>query len=349
MIYIGTEGGIYRWIKESAWPVFHSLQEQSVISLAVAGEGAMAVLDAEGSLWETTNNGMDWRKLARPVGLARPTLVLDERVKPASWLMALAGPLSIQRRRIGAVLPEEEPEPLGLATLKRFVPGMKRESAAATLTRPKRSRAERWTELGVPGTSLTGQLNGIRVFANSAETGVWFAAITGDGLWRSGDAGSSWVRCEGAPLDVLSLRSAGQLVVAGTSEGVWVSEDSGVSWSERSEGLERARNVTAVAIRPGNSKMLLAGAGERDASGAVSHNALYDSKDGGLTWKRVSRGFPYDQEADIIADIRHDLVAPEFAVVAMSSGELWKTFTDGFWWEPLARQIHRARVLCATS
>ena len=75
--------------------------------------------------------------------------------------------------------------------------------------------------------------------------------------------------------------------------------------------------------------------------------ALYESKDAGKSWKHVTRGFPEALESDSIADIRYMPDDAQCAAVALASGEMWSTATDGLWWEPLARQIRGARALCA--
>ena len=346
MIYIGTDNGIYRWLSGVSWPVFHSLQDHRVVGLAAGSAGTMVALDGEGRVWETTSSGLSWRELARPSETARPTAIGLFAAKRPTMLLACAGPLELHARRVGVVLPEEVPEPLSTRALKRILPRRKTAEATATLERPKRAVAGGWKSLAVPDASLAGRLNGMHVLAVSDDQSPWFVSITGDGLWRSEDAGANWSRCAGLASNVLAVRAAGDLVLAGTDEGVWISTDAGKTWAEQSTGLGDARHVTAVEIRPGNTKQVLAGAGVASDGASIVRNALYESKDGGASWKQVSRGFPTDLESDTIIDIRHDPSAPELAIAALASGELWKTYTDGFWWEPLARQIQNARSLC---
>jgi hypothetical protein len=107
-----------------------------------------------------------------------------------------------------------------------------------------------------------------------------------------------------------------------------------------------------VEVRPDDPKHLLAGAaptapGEgpaapRDGLGF----ALYESKDGGESWTSVTKNFPVRLQYDTIDDIRWDPAAPAHALIALASGECWRTRSEGAWWEPIARQTRAARVLC---
>ncbi len=138
-----------------------------------------------------------------------------------------------------------------------------------------------------------------------------------------------------------------------TAEGCRVSTDNGQTWEDRSAGLENARHVAAIEVKPDNPDILLAGAAPRapDAAGAAHVEglqfALYESTNGGKTWTQVKRGFPEDIRHDVITDIRYDPVAPENVIVALGSGELWLSRFDRAYWCPLARQTKAARVLCA--
>src|SRR5207302_3242985 len=57
------------------------------------------------------------------------------------------------------------------------------------------------------------------------EPAGWFAAISGAGLWKSGDGGQSWAQCPGLPSEVYAVRpDAGRPghVWAATSDGCWL-------------------------------------------------------------------------------------------------------------------------------
>jgi photosystem II stability/assembly factor-like uncharacterized protein len=187
----------------------------------------------------------------------------------------------------------------------------------------------------------------------TVDGGSLYAAVSGAGLWKSDDLGGSWSRVSGLPEEVYALRISGETAVAGTNDGAWISTDGGSTWADSSAGLEKARQVRAVAIKPGDPKFLLAGAAPKGSGeGPVADRgglkvALYESKDAGKTWKHVTRGFPEMLESDSIADIQFLPEDPALAAIALASGEMWNTATDGLWWEPLARQIRGARALCA--
>jgi len=310
MIYIGTDGGIYRWYEGSPWPVFHSLQDKSIISLAALAGGAMAAADSAGGVWQTANNGLDWRPIALP--------------------------------------PWNE----GVTALAMGGGNVAVATRAAGLYRRAAGTVEGWTPMASPTAATQGPAPRVRTLVAGP---ALFAAVVGDGLWRSGDGGQAWTRCEGLPGEMYSVRTPTKpagTVLAGTADGVWSSADGGQSWARLGTGLEKLPHVAAVEVSPEDPKYLLAGvAPAAPDSGAAAPReglgfALYESKDAGKTWGHVRRGFPEGLESDAITDIRFDPAAPDYAVVALGSGELWRTRNGGDWFEPLARQIRAARVLC---
>ena len=356
MIYIGTDDGIYRWFAGGNWPTFHSLQGRAVVDLASPGGGVLVAVDAGGTILETTDNGQEWREVSSPLGAGRPSsLALDG--SPVELILATR-PFGLYRRPIGP-----NPAPSGLAVadeqvgiLIRRAIGLARGGQGGTAVKeppPAPPARNPWRTLANPDVGPAHAAPYIRSL--EASSGVWFAAVAGAGLWRSTDLGTTWQRCEGLPAEVYAIRTApkpaGTVAVA-TSDGCWISSDGGQAWEDKSGGL-KARHLRAVEIKPGNANYLLAGAAPvGPGEGPVAPRgglqfALYESKDGGKTWSHVQRGFPEVLEYDTITDIHFDPVDPDYAVVALGSGELWSTRSDGLWWEPLARQTRSARVLCA--
>jgi photosystem II stability/assembly factor-like uncharacterized protein len=364
MIYIGTDEGIYRWYRGTPWPIFHSLQDRAIVAIGSPGAGILAVLDSLGRVLETSNNGTDWREVPVPERLGRP-LGLTLAGVPAEILL-VAKPMAIYRRPVGAVVPTgRELGPFVAPTFirgwlgwaRQFGSGSTAVATKASSRAPATSDLMGWTALGVPQVAARGLAPVIRSLVVSArQPSSWFASVSGAGLWRSDDAGTTWEPCPGLPAEVYAIRTVSGkagFVAAGTADGCWISGDNGRTWEERSGGLDQVRQIRALEIHPEDPDVMLAGAAPigsaAPANGArgVTRFALYETGDGGKTWKHVRRGFPETFEYDVITDIRYDPAAPENAIVALDSGELWRTRNGGDWWEPIARQIRAARVLCA--
>lgn len=362
MLYIGTDDGIYRWFSGANWPIFHSLQGRSVVGLASPGGGVLVALDAAATVWESRNNGLDWRSIPLPDGAGRPTSLTL--IGGGEIAVATGRPMGLYRRPIG--LRTEADAPRAAERARKFedhIIGRARGLAArlrggsssvggtATLERPQ-ARLFGWTAMAVPSADAGHVPPSVRLVTTNGPT--TYAAVAGAGLWASGDLGASWSRLPGLPDEVYSVRFApkANAIAVGTNDGAKLSTDGGQTWADASGGLEKVRQVRALEIKPTDPKVMFAGcapvgAGEGPvADRAGLQFALYETKDGGKTWKHSARGFPEVLESDSIADIRYMPDDPDRAAIALASGEMWNTFTDGLWWEPLARQIRGARVLC---
>jgi photosystem II stability/assembly factor-like uncharacterized protein len=181
---------------------------------------------------------------------------------------------------------------------------------------------------------------------------LWAVVVARSGLWISRDAGANWSHASHLPEEVRTVRILNDGAIwAGTSRGIWTSRDGGSTWTDQSKGLEGAPQVWAIDIKPGDPKRLLAAAAPTSEGRLASADGglgfgLYESKDAAASWTRVGRGFPQSLEYDQIVDILHDPGDPAFAVVALASGEIWMTRSDGAWWEPLSRRSGAVRVIC---
>lgn len=378
MILIGTDEGIYRWIEGAGWPVFHTLQERAVLGLTSPGQGVVIAVDRKGVVLESQDSGLSWRVLPLPKGVAATTSVACKGTPPV--IVAAVKPLGIFQRPVGGSTPRatvaRAAEGAGFAPFALSRARGMAQVATARLA-PKRfqhtSDAQAislagWTALSAPPASVNTVASRDRGLVVSQTEIRWlealpgdpltlFAAVTGAGLWSSNDGGRGWARSADLPTEVFSVRAvpgrAGHAWAA-TGDGARLTTDGGKSWEDRSAGLENVRHVQVIEVKPGEPDKLLAGcAPARDAaSGAAPEGlnyGLYETANGGKTWTRVKNNFPDMLGSDTISDIRFDPAIPDNAVVALGSGEIWVTRNGGFYWGPLARQIHAARVLCATS
>lgn len=351
MILVGTDDGIYRWYEGAPWLTFHSLQGRPIVSLASVGGGVIAAVDASGRLLETEDNGLSWRDVPLPPGAGRAS-ALAVAGTPAAIALATR-PLGLFLRPIGARAPRQREG--RLAALVQRGRGLVGGGGTAVAPAP-RSVSLGWMTLGMPQLPDTPMAPVIRELRKSeGEDGTWYACVVGAGLWRSPDGGQSWSRCEGLPAEVHALRPIPRQpggLVAATSEGCRISANGGQTWTDASAGLENHRHLRVVEVRPDDPRHLLAGAASNAPGEGVAAPreglgfALFESRDGGKSWASVARNFPVRLPYDTIDDIRWDPAAPGFAIIALASGECWRTRSEGAWWEPIARQTRAARVLC---
>src|SRR4051794_40771906 len=99
MILIGTDDGIYRWYEGAGWPVFHSLQDRPIVALASPGSGVLVALDRTGLVFESVNNGQDWRTIPLAQGSGVPTAIALLG-KPATIVLATQSQ-GLSRRPVG--------------------------------------------------------------------------------------------------------------------------------------------------------------------------------------------------------------------------------------------------------
>ncbi|GAC1467745.1 MAG: hypothetical protein NVSMB9_09670 [Isosphaeraceae bacterium] len=367
MIFIGTDAGIYRFFDGCNWPIFHGLQDRDVVGLASPGPGVLVALDRTGVVLESTNGGIGWEVVPLPDPDFRPTVIAVAGSPPS---IVMASKQGLFRRAIGArssSTSENGSSGDGPGARLLFKLQGAAEGATALLTRG-RSRFQRpkdmprltgWSPLKTPGPESAREPLEVRSLTTaSTSTESWFASIPDKGLWKSGDSGVTWTQCQGLPSEVNSVRAvpgrSGHLWAA-THDGCWLSTDGGDTWEDRSAGLEEARHVSAIEIKPGAPDVLLLGSAPSGSFQSTTASPqgyrfrLYESANGGKSWTRVRKNFPEALDSDTITDIRHDPSTTDNIVVAFSSGELWNTSNGGAYWSPLARQIRAARVLCATA
>lgn len=73
-----------------------------------------------------------------------------------------------------------------------------------------------------------------------------------------------------------------------TGGGVWKTTDSGKTWKPVSDGFFTTASVGAIAISESNPDIVVAGTGERDIRGNISHgDGVYITEDGGKTWRNI--------------------------------------------------------------
>ena len=150
-----------------------------------------------------------------------------------------------------------------------------------------------WTEVG-PG-NVGGRTRGIIVDPDDASHNTWFAGSVGGGIWKTTNAGSTWVsKTPSLPnLATVTLAMAASnhsIIYAGTGEGcgntdavrgdgIWKSTDRGETWTQL---VSTASNtdfsyVNRVIVDPANASVIF----------AATNTGIFRSTDGGSAWSSV--------------------------------------------------------------
>ena len=153
-------------------------------------------------------------------------------------------------------------------------------------------------------------------FAARPGDGELYAAVAGEGLYRSGDGGRSFTvasRQVGGSVFGLAVMPSGEVLAADTSQGLLASAAAGDSWRRLT-----GEPVLGVAINPKDPRTVLA-----------TGKGIYRSGDAGRTWTRVR---------DIAQGAGPVAWSPSAAKIAYVVGfdhTLYRTDDDGMTWLPV--------------
>ncbi len=200
------------------------------------------------------------------------------------------------------------------------------------------------------------------VWGISGNKNILYAAFATGGLWKSDDAGKTW-----KPLmDQFGTQSIGNMALApsdpniiyvGTGEanifraslpgiGMFKSVDAGKTFQHI--GLENTSTIARVVVHPANPAIVYVAAGGNE----WSYNAdrgVYQSTDGGKTWKRILGN---DDKTGCI-DLRMDPSDPNIIYASMwnrirkrwsdpvpeDGDHIYKTTDGGKTWKPLTNGL----------
>src|SRR5262249_38180670 len=135
-----------------------------------------------------------------------------------------------------------------------------------------------WIKLqGIPYASRRTQ----QIAQDPLDEKTWYAGTT-EGLWRTLDRGENWERVTSREViaNAVAFSGSGRKLIAGTEEGIGTSRDGGKSFVEEDKGFSH-RVLSALAVDETEGGHLLASV---DGLG----KDLFESKDGGNSWKRIA-------------------------------------------------------------
>jgi len=191
-----------------------------------------------------------------------------------------------------------------------------------------------WTERG-PG-NVSGRTRGIVIDAADATHNTWFAGSVGGGIWKTTNAGTTWVNKTSnmpnlATTALAQSASNPSVLYCGTGEGfynadavngggIYKSTDAGNNWSLLANtAAPTFRNVNRIIVDPSTPNTLLAATNEGPAG-------IWRSTDGGTNWTRVFTG------SNRVQDLRATPGNFSVQYAAVNSDGIYKSTDAGLTW-----------------
>jgi photosystem II stability/assembly factor-like uncharacterized protein len=194
-----------------------------------------------------------------------------------------------------------------------------------------------WTLLGRAGARLDSVVTAIVVDPRAPQA-LWAATWTrdpkaGGGVYRSADAGHTWVESGLMGHAVRALAEAQSdpdVLIAGAVDGVFRSSDAGRTWERISpEGHEELRNFDSIAIDPGEARIIYAG----------TYHLPWKTTDGGNHWVPVHEGMIDDSD---VMSILVDRTRPRRIFASACSG-IYLSEDSGALWRKIQGIPYSAR------
>jgi photosystem II stability/assembly factor-like uncharacterized protein len=185
---------------------------------------------------------------------------------------------------------------------------------------------------------------------NNRQSSSW-----GDGAYKSTDGGKTWQKMGLAAThhigrmvihprnpDVVYVAALGHLWGPNPERGVYKTTDGGKTWSQVLK-INDDTGASDIAMDPQSPDTLYAAAYERRRTpfgfnGGGADSAIYKTTDGGATWKKLTKGLPYENGGDtgrIGLDIYRKDPNIVYAVVQHEKGGTFRSEDKGETWKKM--------------
>ncbi len=180
------------------------------------------------------------------------------------------------------------------------------------------------------------------------------ADIMGDGVYKSTDAGKTWtnmglaetgrigrILIHPANPDIVYVCALGRTTGPQQERGVFKSTDGGRTW-QRSLFVDENTGCSGLAMDAGDPNVLLAGTWQVEMHTWVensggSGSAVYMTRDGGATWRKLENGLPKSPVGKIdVAIARSDRKRMYALIQTANQGSLWRSDDAGDTWRAVS-------------
>ncbi len=194
---------------------------------------------------------------------------------------------------------------------------------------------------------------------NNRQSSSW-----GDGIYKSLDAGKTWqnmglratlhigrIVIHPKNPDVVYAAALGHLWGPNPERGVYKTTDGGKTWNQVLK-INADTGVSDIAMDPESPETLYAAAYERRRTpfgfnGGGPDGGIYKTVDGGATWKKLTKGLPYENGGDV-GRIGLDIYRKDsnvvYAIVQHEKGGTYRSEDKGETWKKMETQIRGLRI-----